>query len=332
MSDAVTDTLSAAPAPPDRRIVLTAAASVALHLMLLGWLLLPRMQLPEPAEPPAVNVDLVPSPPEAASEPPASSAAPSSEPLSSADGSASSAEAVSSVAPPSQAASAAASEAPAASAPPSASEGASQEVAGAKPVVIPVGPSDAASDEASSVESSAPEEPSSAASDLSSAEASSAAEEGAPSELTAAGAGDGGAAKAAAPAAEAPPITGALHVAKRFYLAAMLDAPAMARAREAIKTLPRDKRLVQTCNIEAVGQLGNAGRGFDPDAVIADALAMPAASGSTFTVTGGAFRSDGRWRALAYTCTLSPDLGAVRSFSYRVGDDVTATLKSRLGG
>ncbi|HVY51592.1 MAG TPA: DUF930 domain-containing protein, partial [Devosia sp.] len=122
-----------------------------------------------------------------------------------------------------------------------------------------------------------------------------------------------------------------LHVARHFYLKAMLDAPAMARAREAIKTLPPDKRLVQTCNIEAVGQLGSAGRGFAPDAVIADALAAPVADGSTFTVTGGAFRSDGKWRALAYTCTLSKDLGSIKSFSYRIGDDVTATLKSRLG-
>jgi hypothetical protein len=328
MSDAAPDTLSPAPLPPDRRIVLTAAVSAALHLMVLGALLLPRTQLPEPTEPPAVNVDLVPSP-EASRTPPVSSAPPSSEMASSA--APSSAEPVSSAAPSSAEAvsSAVASEEPASSA----SEASSQEAERAKPVVIPVGPSAASSDAASSAEeASASDEPSSAASEASSVEASSAEEETAPSELTAAGAVDEGAAEAAAPAAEAPPVKGALHVAKRFYLAAMLDTPAMARAREAIKRLPREKRLVQTCNIEAVGQLGNAGRGFDPDALIADALAKPVAAGSSFTVTGGAFRSNGRWRALAYACTLSPDLDAIVSFSWRVGDDVTALLVSRLGG
>jgi hypothetical protein len=320
MSDAVPDTLSAPPAPPDRRIILTAALSVALHLMLFGLVLLPRLHLPKPTEPPAVNVDLVP-PPEVSSEAPASSA----EPVSS--------EAPSSAEPSSQeaASSAAASEEPASTAPSSAPEPAAQEVARARPIVIPVGPSEASSEAASSEEEpSASEEPSSAASEPASAEASSAAEETAPSELTAATEGETGAAEPAA--AEAPPIKGALHVAKRFYLAAMLEAPAMARAREAIAKLPRAKRLVQTCNLEAVGQLGNAGRDFNPDAVIADALAKPVANGSTFTVTGGAFRSEGTWRALSYTCTLSKDLSAVKSFSYRVGDDVTALLKSRLGG
>jgi hypothetical protein len=127
-------------------------------------------------------------------------------------------------------------------------------------------------------------------------------------------------------------LKGALHAARRFYLDAVLDAPAMARAREAIRKLPPEKRLVQTCNIEAVGQLGNAGRGFSPDAVVANAFVPPVASGSSFTVTGGAFRSGGKWYALAYACTLSQDMDAVTAFSYRIGGDVTATLQPKMGG
>lgn len=356
MSDAVPDTLSAAP-PPDRRIVATAAVSIAVHALLIGFILLPRLHPPEAAEPPAVNVDLVPAsrlvslPPVPSSEP-VSSEMPSSETSSSAE--ASSAEPASSTAPssveassaePSSAeassavSSAAASEQPASSEQPSAS---SQEIPkAAKPIVIPVGPSEPSSEETSSVEndSSASEAaPSSAASEESSADMSSVASEeaSAPSALTAeGGAADGAADADAAPggtADTAPAIKGALHVAKRFYLKALLDAPAMARAKAAIKQLPPEKRLVQTCNIEAVGQLGNAGRGFNPDAVIADALSRPASAGTTFTVTGGAFRSGGKWRGLAYTCTLSGDMSAVKSFTYRVGDDVTALLKSRIGG
>jgi hypothetical protein len=173
-------------------------------------------------------------------------------------------------------------------------------------------------------------EPSSTASEA------SAASDGEPSQLTASGSGgtdtvaepspDGG---AAAP----PEITGALHVAKRHYLEAILDAPAMAKARDAIEKLPPEKRLTQSCNIEAVGQLGNAGRGFDPDAVVADAFAKPVVDtgAASVTVTGGAFRSKQKWYGIAYTCTLSRDLGTVKSFSYRIGDDVTAALTPRIG-
>ena len=58
MSDAVPDSLIAPPiAPRDRRIVATALLSVGLHLLLLGLVLLPRLHLPEPDEPPAIAVD-----------------------------------------------------------------------------------------------------------------------------------------------------------------------------------------------------------------------------------------------------------------------------------
>jgi hypothetical protein len=111
----------------------------------------------------------------------------------------------------------------------------------------------------------------------------------------------------------------------------MLNAPAMEKAREAIKKLPPEKRLAQTCNIEAVGQAGNAGKGYEPDALVANAFAKPEIAGNTFTVTGGAFRSKQKWFGIAYTCTLSEDMSAVKSFSFRVGADVTAELKARVG-
>ena len=171
---------------------------------------------------------------------------------------------------------------------------------------------------------------------MSSVDASSAEDTDGVSELTASGAGeaDANAAPGAADAAAAPPpITGALHVAKKHYLDAILDAPPMVKAREAINKLPPEKRLTQSCNIEAVGQLGNAGRGFDPDAVIADAFAKPVidTARANVTVGNGAFRSKGKWYGIAYDCTLSKDLGAVKTFTYRVGADVTDELKARLG-
>ena len=60
--DDVAPTLPTLLEPPrrDRRIVVTAAVSAALHLLILGWLLLPRTQTLTPTEPAAINVDLVP--------------------------------------------------------------------------------------------------------------------------------------------------------------------------------------------------------------------------------------------------------------------------------
>jgi len=222
----------------------------------------------------------------------------------------------------------------------------------ARPIVIPVGPSvqsseiassaadSSASEEASSAaEASASEASTSAASELASSEAaSSEATTDASALTTDTGASDTIAQASSEPADAAgasaepkPVVSGTLHTAKRFYLDAILSVPAMARAAEAIKKLPPEKRLSQTCNIEAIGQLGNAGKGYNPDALVADALAKPVMAGSSFTVMGGAFRSDGKWRAISYECTLSSDLSAVKSFSYRVGGDVTAQLKAKLG-
>lgn len=332
MSDAAPDSLIAPPvAPRDRRIVATAMVSVALHLVLIGWLVLPRLPLPEPSDPPAIAVELVPPAALSSAELPSSSAPP---PLSSAEpASAASSEAPSSAEPPSSEP-AAPSSAAAASSTASASEPPSSvapPVPAARPIVIPVGPSASASEASSGEAASASEEVSSAASEpLSSAEAS-AADAASALATTDPAAGDS-IAEPGETATPPPSLAGALHAAKRFYLDAVLDAPAMARAREAIKKLPPEKRLVQTCNIEAVGQLGNAGRGFSPDAVVANAFVPPVASGSSFTVTGGAFRSGGKWYALAYACTLSHDMDAVTAFSYRIGADVTATLKPKMGG
>jgi len=187
---------------------------------------------------------------------------------------------------------------------------------------------------------SASEAPSSVLSEMASTETSSAASDAADaSALTTTDSGasdaiDEASLEPATPpqaAAIPPSLIGALHAAKRYYLDAMLDAPAMEKARDAIKKLPPEKRLTQTCNIEAVGQIGNAGKGYEPDAVIANAFAKPVIEGSTFAVPGGAFRSRQKWYGLAYECTLSDDMSAVKSFSFRIGAEVTAELKARVG-
>ncbi|WP_082434174.1 DUF930 domain-containing protein [Devosia sp. A16] len=136
-----------------------------------------------------------------------------------------------------------------------------------------------------------------------------------------------------APSAEPDVATlelGALRSAKRFYLEAMLSVPSMARARAMLETLPPERRLAQTCNIEALAQIGNAGEGFAPDVVMAEAYARSKMTGTQLTASGAIFRSGERWYGLAFDCTLSDDLTSVTAFSYRLGADVTDAVLARL--
>ena len=351
------------PVRRDGRILATVAVSGVLHLLVLGWLLLPPASPREPEPPPAVNVDLVP-PPSAPSSldlslssevpQPSSAETPSSEDLPSSDAPASDGAPSAEQAPPSGAP---ASEEPAASAeaassgasaeePVSAAEGSSAaepssaepasteppsgesppppSVAAAseppaapppaprsRPLIIPVGPSEASSAETASAPDASNET----------------------SVLATTGPDPGGAVdEASGEAVPAPPAADLLHAAKRFYSADMLDAPALAKVRAALKTLPPEKRVAQTCNIEAIGQIGNAGKGFSPDAVVANAFAKAEVTASSYTVSNGAFRSGKTWHAVAYTCTLSDDLSAVTSFAFHIGGDVTAAMLARAGG
>jgi hypothetical protein len=351
------DQMLAAPQRRDRRIGIIAAASAVAHLLVIGLLLLPALQpLPQPEPPAPINVELVPPseapsiPPPASSEPPSSSAPPpsSEQPVSSEQPSMEPApsgvsEPTSSAEPASAASSAPASgssEAAAASAPSDAP------VPMQRPVLIPIAPDDPSSEEpsaegdASTLESSAASEAQAPSGPPDEASALTTTDPGADEIALASSASEEPAPASAESSSEQPPlptIDGALHVAKKFYLANMLQGPAMASAREAIKKLPPQKRLVQTCNIEAIAQIGQASH-HEPNAIVADAFAPTHPSGASFKVTAGAFRSDKTWYAVSYDCTLSKDLSKVQSFSFRIGDEVSlpsrapAEVKQPAGG
>ena len=386
------------PDPPrrDKGIMVTAAVSVALHLLVLALLFLPRPPPSEATEPRSIAVELVPPPPselsseqpvsseapssELSSQPPSSeqpsSVPPSSEAPSSADSSAPVVSALQSSEAPSSAPSAEASSmaqassaepSGASSAEPSSAEPSSGEppsghlpsgepssaavaasassaeapkVPPARPIVIPVGPEAASSELASSMADVSGEASSDAASELPS-EAASSAEPASEEVLTASGEGandgvDTAVASASASAednaqGDAPPPPGSLLAAKRFYLSAMLDAPAMAQMKAALKKLPPEKRLAQTCNLETIGQIGNAGRGLSPNALVGNAFAAPVTTATTYSAANAAFRSGSKWYGIAYDCTLSKDLTKVTKFSFRIGGDVTAAMTAKFG-
>lgn len=123
---------------------------------------------------------------------------------------------------------------------------------------------------------------------------------------------------------------GAPQSAERFYFEAMMAAPGMARVRETLETLPPEKRLAQTCILEALAQIGNSGQGFAPDVVMAEAYARAETTGTRLAASGAIFRSGDNWYGLAFDCTLSDDLTNVTAFSYRLGADVTEAVLARL--
>jgi hypothetical protein len=123
---------------------------------------------------------------------------------------------------------------------------------------------------------------------------------------------------------------GAVRSAERFYFEAVLNAPSMARARAVLETLPPEKRLAQTCSIEALAQIGNAGEGFTPDVVMVEAYARSESTGTRLAASGAIFRSGESWYGLAFDCTLSDELTSVTAFSYRLGADVTDAVLARL--
>jgi hypothetical protein len=314
------------PEPPrlGRRIAWTAMASAVLHAGVLVLLL--RQPLPDSAEaapPAAINVELVQPP-----EPVSASESPVEEPVE---------------------------EPSAATLPPA-------DATSAEPPL----PQQAAAPTATAAETSAPETPSETAvpKTLSEASATAASEpvrgsqtsaEAAPIPLSrprvrgltapanepaeavstvTAGTGAPAEGTTPAPLSAEPDVAtlelGALRRAERFYLEAMLSVSSMARARAMLETLPPEKRLAQTCNIEALAQIGNAGEGFAPDVVMADAYARSETSGTHLAATGAIFRSGEKWYGLAFDCTLSDDLTSVTAFSYRLGTDVTDAVLARL--
>lgn len=335
------DQLLAAPPRRDRRIGIMAALSLGLHLLIIGlllaWPLLRQIRQPEP--PPPINVELVPPseissmPPPPSSEPPSSEEPPSEAPPSSEQPSMEPASSGASEPPSSAEAASAASSAPASGSSEAAAEASASSEAPVpmqRPVLIPVAPDEPSSEEpstegdASSLDPSAASEAAASSAPPEEASALTTTDTGADEIALPSSASDEAAASSAEPSSEQPPpprIDGALHVARKFYLANMLQGPAMANAREAIKKLPPQKRLVQTCNIEAIAQIGQASR-YRPDAIVADAFGPTQPSGTSFKVTAGAFRSDKKWFAVSYDCTLSKDLSKIQSFSFRIGSEV----------
>lgn len=106
------------------------------------------------------------------------------------------------------------------------------------------------------------------------------------------------------------------------------------RSRETVALLPRlapDERVEQLCGLEAMGQIHDWQRSFEPDRVTAYALAGTKLSGRVLTAEGAAFRSGRRWYGLRFACTVSADLKRVTAFAFHVGEPIPRGRWEALG-
>jgi hypothetical protein len=97
------------------------------------------------------------------------------------------------------------------------------------------------------------------------------------------------------------------------------------RFTRSLQMLAPAERLEQLCGYTAMARIRQDDKNFRPDRTVANAMTEPRETGDTLEAKGGAFRSRGKWFALTYRCTASPDRMAIVSFSYTIGPEIPQT-------
>jgi hypothetical protein len=120
----------------------------------------------------------------------------------------------------------------------------------------------------------------------------------------------------------AKPDPDALIVATKLYSDRLLADRHNRSAREAMKTLAADERIIQLCDVEAMEQVRRAKAALTPDYVIAYALADLKLSAHQMEAEGGAFLSHRNWYSLKFRCGVSADDSRVVSFAFLVGQPI----------
>jgi hypothetical protein len=116
-----------------------------------------------------------------------------------------------------------------------------------------------------------------------------------------------------------------LHATRILSEASLAD-PQNRLARQALRTLAGDERMEQLCGIEAMDQVHAWRDAFEPDRLVAYAMAPTFVSGNAIKADGAAFRSNRRWYNLRFRCELTPDRRKVAAFEFLVGDPIPADV------
>ena len=103
------------------------------------------------------------------------------------------------------------------------------------------------------------------------------------------------------------------------------------RFAKSLQMLAPAERLEQLCGYTAMTRIRQDDKNFRPDRTVANAMTEPREQNDTIEVKGGAFRSRGKWFALSYSCTATPDRMAVVAFSYTIGPEIPETKWAGFG-
>ena len=102
--------------------------------------------------------------------------------------------------------------------------------------------------------------------------------------------------------------------------------PRSRQARDALRSVNGEERMIQLCGLEAMEQVQRWKPDYEPDRVVAYAMSEVKIEGNAVLSDGAAFRSKGAWYALAFRCDLSRDRQQVSAFRFVVGRPIPANL------
>jgi hypothetical protein len=107
-----------------------------------------------------------------------------------------------------------------------------------------------------------------------------------------------------------------------FFSSKTLADPRSKEALIKLRQLAMDERITQLCNVEAMEQVHQWNAKFEPDLLVAYAMADTKLSGLILAANGGAFRSKGHWYNIRFKCEVAPDMERVVAFEFAVGEQV----------
>jgi hypothetical protein len=107
---------------------------------------------------------------------------------------------------------------------------------------------------------------------------------------------------------------------RRMFSEIALADPRSRKAREQLRILAADERIVQLCNIEAMEQVHAWKAAFRPEAVVAYAMQQLRMQGGSIVADGAAFYSERNWYRLRFECDVQVD--KVVSFAFSVGETI----------
>lgn len=125
----------------------------------------------------------------------------------------------------------------------------------------------------------------------------------------------------ATPPVPPPTEPPAMITARTLHSESVLANPRSRGAREALKTLEASERIEQLCNLEAMSQIHAWKAEFEPDRVVAYAMAGTKLTKTALEAEGAAFRSRKQWYGLRFRCEMAAN-GKVAGFQFRVGEAI----------